>query len=116
MSFADFVGQLEALSAKESQGAPGPATAVATTVATATPVATTVATAKPKPFTFLLIGTHIQQTTGYSKVCYGMIRELAKHPWIRVIHFAIQGNHALQLPRTYPPNVIVYDAVAGETP
>ena len=120
MSFADFVGQLEALSANESQGAPGPATtasvATATATATATPVATPVATAKPKPFTFLLIGTHIQQTTGYSKVCYGMIRELAKHPWIRVIHFAIQGNHALQLPRTYPPNVIVYDAVAGETP
>jgi glycosyltransferase involved in cell wall biosynthesis len=66
------------------------------------------------PAKLLLISTHIQQASGYSKVSYGMIRELAKLPWLSLVHFGIQSNKSLSLSRSYPPNVKVYDAVALE--
>ena len=69
----------------------------------------------------MFVSTHIQQVTGYSKVCYGIIKELAKLPWLQVIHYGFQRFHGLPLQqqpvsptvkREYPPNVIAIDAAA----
>ena len=75
----------------------------------------------------MLVSTHIQQVTGYSKVCYGIIKELAKLPWLQVIHYGFQrfqglppsAQNAMQgapvsptIDRQYPPNVIAIDAAA----
>ena len=110
MSFSDFVGHLEG-----QIGSLYSTTTLSSVTTAAVPTATAVPTpTNPRKLTFMLIGTHVQQTTGYSKVCYGMIRELAKQPWLNVIHFAIQGNPSLKLQRPYPSNVTVYDAGAGE--
>lgn len=64
---------------------------------------------------FMLVSTHIQQFTGYSKVSYGFLRELAKLPWLQTTHFGFQRHQ--QVPETYrpyPPQVKVIDAVALE--
>jgi glycosyltransferase involved in cell wall biosynthesis len=64
---------------------------------------------------FLLIGTHAHQTTGYSKVTYHLIQELAKYDFIDLYHFGFQKfvdpppNY-----RAYPQNVQVYDPVVAE--
>jgi glycosyltransferase involved in cell wall biosynthesis len=63
----------------------------------------------------LFISTHFQQASGYAKVSHGIIRELAKLPWLEVVHFGIQSNPALSLNRPYPSNVKVYDARIHET-
>ena len=39
---------------------------------------------------FMLVSTHCHQYTGYSKVSYGLIRQLAKVPWLSVTHYAFQ--------------------------
>lgn len=64
---------------------------------------------------FLLVGTHAHQFTGYSKITYGIIRQLAKVPSVAVTHFGFQKNP--QLPpnyRPYPPNIRVLDAADME--
>jgi glycosyltransferase involved in cell wall biosynthesis len=58
---------------------------------------------------FMLISTHINQSNGYSKVSYNIIRELAKYDWLNVIHYGIQN--AKVKGRNYPENVSVYDAI-----
>jgi len=80
------------------------------------PTAKAVKTVKAVPISvkLLLVSTHLQQASGYSKVSYGLIRELAKIPWLSLVHYGIQGNKDLSLSRDYPSNVKVYDAVALE--
>lgn len=64
---------------------------------------------------FMLVGTHTNQTTGYSKVTHNIIHELAKYPWIDIYHFAFQNFVKNQQPnRNYPPNVNVYDPFVNE--
>jgi len=64
---------------------------------------------------FMLVGTHTNQTTGYSKVTHNIIHELVKYPWIDVYHFAFQNFVKSQQPnRMYPPNVNIYDPFANE--
>jgi len=61
----------------------------------------------------LLVGTHAQQTTGYSKVTWNIVQELAKYTNFDLYHFGFQKF--LQQPpdyRVYPSNVTVYDPVA----
>lgn len=68
---------------------------------------------------FLLVSTHCQQFTGYSKVSYGILRQLAKLPWISVTHFAFQKFPQQQFAdgyRPYPSNIEVIDACANEKP
>ena len=36
----------------------------------------------PVSVKLLLVSTHFQQASGYSKVSYGLIHELAKIPWL----------------------------------
>lgn len=73
------------------------------------------------PLRLMLVSTHIQQVTGYSKVCYGIIKELATLPWLQVIHYGFQRFQGLQpspgqpsptIDRHYPSNVIAIDAAA----
>jgi len=64
---------------------------------------------------FLLVGTHAHQTTGYSKVTYHIVHELAKHPNIAVSHFGFQKFMAAPPNyRPYPEGVDVYDPMAVE--
>jgi glycosyltransferase involved in cell wall biosynthesis len=64
----------------------------------------------------LIVGTHIQQTTGYAKVMHGMIHALSAIPWIDLTHFAIQRPQPpTNLNRDYPSNVRVIDAMQLET-
>ena len=68
-----------------------------------------------KKLKFLLVGTHAHQFTGYSKVCYNIIQQLARIPWLELTHFGFQKFP--QIPpgyRTYPSNVDVIDAAATE--
>ena len=68
---------------------------------------------------FLLVSTHCHQYTGYSKVSHGIIRQLAKLPWLSVTHYGFQKFPQQQFPddyRTYPSNVAVIDAAAQEEP
>ena len=64
---------------------------------------------------FLLVGTHAHQTTGYSKVTYNIIQELAKLGTLDLFHFGFQ--RFVQPPpeyRTYPAGVDVFDPVEAE--
>jgi glycosyltransferase involved in cell wall biosynthesis len=64
----------------------------------------------------LIVGTHLQQTTGYAKVMHGMIHALSAIPWIDLTHFAIQRPQPpTNLKRDYPSNVRVIDAAQLET-
>jgi len=64
---------------------------------------------------FMLVGTHTNQTTGYSKVTHNIVHELSKYPWIDIYHFAFQNFVKNQQPnRVYPPQVHVFDPFASE--
>lgn len=67
---------------------------------------------------FMLVSTHCQQFTGYSKVSYGLLQELAKVSWLDVCHYGFQraGQNIPPTYRPYPPNVEVFDAAANERP
>ncbi len=74
---------------------------------------------KNKKFKFMLISTHCHQVTGYSKVCWGLIRQLAKVDWLDVVHYGFQKFAHLKVPadyRPYPSNIKVIDACAEEKP
>jgi hypothetical protein len=67
-----------------------------------------------RPLKLFIISTHFHQTTGYAKVSHGLIQELAKLPWLSIVHYGIQGIKGLCPDRTYPSNVKVYDVLALE--
>ena len=62
----------------------------------------------------LLISTHLNQASGYAKVSYGLIRELATMPGLQITHFAIQGSTTVDFQRPYPSSVKVIDAGTEE--
>jgi glycosyltransferase involved in cell wall biosynthesis len=70
-----------------------------------------------KNIRFMLVSTHVQQYTGYSKVSYGILQELSKVPNLDLIHFGFQ-KHPSPAPdfRPYPSNVDVIDAASLENP
>lgn len=63
-----------------------------------------------KKLKLLFVSTHIDQTTGYAKISYGILRELAKLDWLSVTHYAIQGLPRKINNRSYPSNVNVINA------
>lgn len=68
-----------------------------------------------KKIRFLMVSTHAQQFTGYSKVSYHAIQVLSKLPWVDVIHYGFQKMPNVPSDyRTYPSNVEVIDAAATE--
>jgi len=70
-----------------------------------------------KKVKFMLVSTHVQQYTGYSKISHGLLTELASHPWLQLTHFGFQ-KYPNTPPgfRSYPPGVEVIDATALEKP
>jgi len=64
--------------------------------------------------TFLLVSTHSNQVNGYSKVAFNMLKELAKKPWIRLVHYATHHLVNADIGRKLPPTVKVIDASALE--
>ena len=73
--------------------------------------------AKSGNLRFMLVSTHLQQYTGYSRVSHNLIRELTKQKDISVTHYGFQkfptapANY-----RPYPADVDVIDAAATEKP
>ena len=70
-----------------------------------------------KKIKFLLVSTHAQQFTGYSKVSHGILEQLAKKPWLDITHFGFQKHP--QTPanyRPYPAGIDVIDVASLENP
>jgi len=70
------------------------------------------------PTRFLLVSTHTEQTTGYSKVSHNLLKQLSTlHPVVKVFHFGFQRSSA-RTPKPSRPltNVVQYDAAANEEP
>jgi len=66
---------------------------------------------------FVLISTHVDQTTGYSKVVYNLLGQLSTlAPQVKTYHFGFQRLPARTSIRTVPKGVIAYDAAANEDP
>ena len=66
---------------------------------------------------FVLISTHIDQTTGYSKVSYNLVKQLATlSPKVKTFHFGFQRHPNHPGLRKYPEGVVSYDAAANEDP
>jgi glycosyltransferase involved in cell wall biosynthesis len=66
---------------------------------------------------FVLVSTHIDQTTGYSKVSYALLRQLATlAPKVKTYHFGFQRHSAHVGIRKTPDGVVCYDAAANEDP
>ena len=64
--------------------------------------------ASPVKLNMLVVSTHLYQTSGYSKVSYGLLKELAKQPFLNVTHFGIQGLASLKGNRAYPTGIHQY--------
>ena len=63
----------------------------------------------------MLVGTHAHQMTGYSKVTYHIIQELAKDPSLELYHFGFQKFMVIPPDfRPYPTGVNVLDTVEAE--
>lgn len=66
---------------------------------------------------FLLVSTHIDQITGYSKVSYNLVNQLATlTPKVKTFHFGFQRHATRSNVRKYPAGVTSYDAAANEDP
>ena len=66
---------------------------------------------------FVLVSTHVDQTTGYSKVVYNLLGQLSKlAPVVRTYHFGFQRHPERSNLRTVPKGVVSYDAAANEDP
>lgn len=65
---------------------------------------------------FLLVSTHAQQTTGYSKVSYNLIQQLVNVPHLELHHFGFQRFFEIGMNyRPYPTGVQVYDPAKAES-
>ena len=63
---------------------------------------------------FLLVSTHAQQTTGYSKVSYNLVQQLSRTN-IELHHFGFQRFFSMPAEyRPYPAGVAVYDPAKAE--
>ena len=67
-----------------------------------------------KKVKILIVSTHVNQVNGYSKVVFNLIKQLAQHPWISIVHFGTQRLVNADLARAYPSTVAVIDATAKE--
>ena len=66
---------------------------------------------------FVLVSTHIDQTTGYSKVSMNLVKQLATlSPKVKTFHFGFQRHPSRASSRKYPDGVTSYDAAANEDP
>jgi glycosyltransferase involved in cell wall biosynthesis len=71
------------------------------------------------PLRFLLVSTHTENTTGYSKVAYNLIKQLSTlTPVVKVFHYGFQRSPVrTSAPmRPLPAGVVQYDAALNEEP
>ena len=70
------------------------------------------------PIRFMLVSTHTEQVTGYSKVSYNLLKQLSTlHPLVKVFHFGFQRAPVnTPKPLRQLTNIIQYDAAANESP
>ena len=65
----------------------------------------------------VLVSTHIDQTTGYSKVSYNLVKQLGTlSPKVKTFHFGFQRHPNRANIRKYPEGIVPYDAAANEDP
>ena len=66
---------------------------------------------------FVLISTHVDQTTGYSKVVSNLLSQVSTlAPKVKTFHFGFQRHPEKKNIRKSPEGIIVYDAAACEDP
>jgi glycosyltransferase involved in cell wall biosynthesis len=66
---------------------------------------------------FVLVSTHIDQTTGYSKVSSNLLKQVATlSPKVKTYHFGFQRHPSRSGTRKAPEGVVQYDAAANEDP
>jgi glycosyltransferase involved in cell wall biosynthesis len=66
---------------------------------------------------FVLVSTHVDQTTGYSKVSHALLKQLATlSPKVKTFHYGFQRHPARANVRKVPDGVTAYDAAANEDP
>lgn len=65
----------------------------------------------------LLVSTHVDQTTGYSKVAYNLIQQISTlQPAVKLFHYGFQRHPGRASLRKVPKGVIGFDAAAMEDP
>jgi hypothetical protein len=65
----------------------------------------------------LLVSTHVDQTTGYSKVAYNLTQQISTlQPAVKLFHYGFQRHPGRVGLRKVPKGVISYDAAAAEDP
>lgn len=65
----------------------------------------------------VLVSTHIDQTTGYSKVSYNLLKQASTlAPRVKLFHYGFQRHPNAPGHRKAPANVNLYDAAANEDP
>ena len=65
----------------------------------------------------VFVSTHTDQTTGYSKVAFNMLKQLATmSPKVKIFHFGFQRHPNHPGFRKLPSGIIQYDAAANEDP
>lgn len=66
---------------------------------------------------FVLVSTHVDQTTGYSKVVSNLLTQVATlAPKVKTFHFGFQRHPERKNIRKVPEGIVAYDAVANEDP
>jgi len=66
---------------------------------------------------FVLVSTHTDQTTGYSKVSFNLLKQLATlSPRVKTFHFGFQRHPNSPGMRKAPEGIVQYDAAANEDP
>ena len=66
---------------------------------------------------FALVSTHVDQTTGYAKVAYNLLRQVSSiSPKVKTFHFGFQRHPDRKNIRKLPEGVVGYDAAANEDP
>jgi glycosyltransferase involved in cell wall biosynthesis len=66
---------------------------------------------------FVLVSTHVDQTTGYAKVVINLLKQLTTlAPAVKTYHFGFQRHPKRESIRKVPSGVIAYDAAANEDP
>ena len=66
---------------------------------------------------FVLVSTHVDQTTGYAKVAYNLLRQVASlAPKVKTFHFGFQRHPDRKNVRKLPDGVVGYDAASNEDP
>lgn len=70
-----------------------------------------------KSMRVVLVSTHIDQTIGYSKVAYNLLKQASTlAPRVKLFHYGFQRHPNTPGHRKPPPGVNLYDAAANEDP